>query len=106
MGHRKSRFNALTFLFSALAGRWDKSKSRNERSDRFHLAGFGADIRGAVSLVAVRHVVVQVEGKLGYINMPDIKTTLNNKPDKASQDFVYGEVDLGIGYTFNTRKYN
>jgi hypothetical protein len=78
----------------------------NERSDRFHLAGFGADIRGAVSLIAVRHVVVQVEGKLGYINMPDIKTTLNNKPDKASQDFVYGEVDLGIGYTFNTKKYN
>lgn len=75
----------------------------NERSDRFHLAGFGADIRGAISLVAIRHVVVQVEGKLGYINMPDIKTTLNNKPDKASQDFVYGEVDFGIGYTFNTK---
>jgi hypothetical protein len=38
--------------------------------------------------------------------MPDIKTTLNNKPDKASQDFVYGELDFGIGYTFNTKKYN
>ncbi|MDR2238715.1 MAG: hypothetical protein LBE92_21590 [Chryseobacterium sp.] len=78
----------------------------NERSDRFHLAGFGVDARTALSLVAWRHIVVQVEGKFGYINMPDIKTTLNNKPDKASQDFVYGEVDFGIGYTFNTRKYN
>ncbi|WP_053073325.1 hypothetical protein [Chryseobacterium sp. FH2] len=78
----------------------------NERSDRFHLAGFGADVRTALSIVALKHIVVQVEGKFGYINMPDIKTTLNNKPDKASQDFVYGEVDFGIGYTFNTRKYN
>lgn len=78
----------------------------NERSDRFHLAGFGTDIRAAVSLVAWRHVVLQLEGKYGYINMPDIKSTLNNKPDKASQDFTYGEVDFGIGYTFNTKKYN
>lgn len=78
----------------------------NERSDRFHLAGFGADVRVAVSLITWRHVVFQLEGKYGYINMPDIKTTLNNKPDKASQDFTYGEVDFGIGYTFNTRKHN
>ncbi|WP_419868763.1 hypothetical protein [Chryseobacterium sp. CT-SW4] len=76
----------------------------NERSDRFHLAGFGLDARAAVSMVLWKHVVIQVEGKYGYINMPDVKTTLNNKPDKASQDFVYGEIDFGIGYTFNTRK--
>lgn len=78
----------------------------NERSDRFHLAGFGLDARAAVSVVALRHIVLQAEGKLGYINMPDIKTTLNNKPDKASQDFVYAQFNFGIGYTFNTKKYN
>lgn len=76
----------------------------NERSDRFHLAGFGTDVRTAVSIGILRHIVLQAEGKYGYINMPDIKTTLNNKPDKASQDFVYGEFDFGIGYTFNTRR--
>ena len=76
----------------------------NERSDRFHLAGFGLDFRTMFSLVLWQHVVVQVEGKYGYINMPDIKTTLNNKPDKASQDFVYGQVNFGIGYTFHTKK--
>jgi hypothetical protein len=27
--------------------------------------------------------MLRVEGKAGYINMWDIKTTLNNKPDKA-----------------------
>ncbi|WP_396124917.1 hypothetical protein [Chryseobacterium foetidum] len=78
----------------------------NERSDRFHLAGFGTDIRAAVSVVAIKHIVLQAEGKLGYINMPDIKTTLNNKSDKASQDFVYAQFNFGIGYTFNTKKYN
>lgn len=78
----------------------------NQRSDRFHLAGFGLDARTAMSLIVWRHVVVQLEGKFGYINMPDIKTTLNNKPDKALQDFVFGEVTFGIGYTFNTKKYN
>lgn len=78
----------------------------NERSDRFHLAGFGTDVRAALSIVAIRHIVIQAEGKLGYINMPDIKTTLNNKPDKASQDFVYAQFNFGIGYTFNTKKNN
>ncbi|WP_080778050.1 hypothetical protein [Chryseobacterium phocaeense] len=78
----------------------------NERSDRFHLAGFGTDIRAAVNLILISHIVLQAEGKLGYINMPDIKTTLNNKPDKASQDFVYAQFNFGIGYTFNTKKYN
>ena len=75
-----------------------------ERSDRFHLAGFGLDARTALSFVVWRHIVGQVEGKFGYINLPDVKTTLNNKPDKASQDFIYGQVDFGIGYTFNTRR--
>jgi hypothetical protein len=49
--------------------------------------------------------MLRLEGKAGYINMWDIKTTLNNKPDKARQDFVFGQVLGGIGYTFNTKKY-
>lgn len=76
----------------------------NERSDRFHIAGFGADLRASVNAVFWKHLMARVEVKGGYINMPDIKTTLNNKPDKASQDFVFGQVLAGIGYTFNTKK--
>jgi len=77
----------------------------NERSDRFHVAGFGLDARTNINFVFWNHIMVRVEGKFGYINMPDIKTTLNNKPDKASQDFVFYQINFGIGYTFNTRKY-
>ncbi|AZB24779.1 hypothetical protein EG339_09315 [Chryseobacterium bernardetii] len=77
----------------------------NERSDRFHVAGMGTDVRASLNLVLWNHVMVRVEGKAGYINMWDIKTTLNNKPDKAQQDFVFGQLMAGIGYTFNTKKY-
>lgn len=77
---------------------------QNERSDRFHLAGFGLDARSSINLVLWKHLLVRLEGKAGYINIPDIKTTLNNKPDKASQDFLFGQINLGIGYTFNVKK--
>lgn len=75
-----------------------------ERSDRFHLAGFGLDARTNLNLVVWNHLLIRLEGKVGYINMPDIKTTLNNKPDKASQDFAFGQINIGIGYTFNLKK--
>lgn len=78
----------------------------NERSDRFHVAGMGTDLRSSLNLVFWNHWMIRAEAKAGYINMWDIKTTLNNKPDKARQDFVFGQVLAGIGYTFNTKKYN
>ena len=76
----------------------------NERSDRFHFAGFGADVRANINAVFWNHWMARVEAKFGYINMPDIKTTLNNKPDKAQQDFVFGQINFGIGYLFQTKK--
>lgn len=78
----------------------------NERSDRYHVAGFGLDARTNINFVFWKHLMARVEGKFGYINMPDIKTTLNNHPDKASQDFVFYQVNFGVGYTFNTKKNN
>ncbi len=78
----------------------------NERSDRYHIAGFGLDARSSINLVFWNHWMARVEGKFGYINMPDIKTTLNNKPDKASQDFVFYQVNFGVGYIFNRKLKN
>lgn len=76
----------------------------NERSDRFHVAGIGTDARTSLNLVLWKHIMARIEAKAGYINMWDVKTTLNNKPDKAQQDFAFGQIMGGIGYTFNTRK--
>lgn len=78
----------------------------NERSDRYHVAGFGLDARSSINFIFWNHIMARVEGKFGYINMPDIKTTLNNKPDKASQDFVFYQVNFGIGYVFNRKLKN
>ena len=76
----------------------------NERSDRFHVAGFGLDARASLNFVFWKHLMARVEAKYGYINMPDVKTTLNDRPDKAQQDFVFGQVNFGVGYIFQTRK--
>ena len=75
----------------------------NERSDRFHVAGFGADVRTNINFIFWKRLMARVEAKFGYINMPDVKTTLNNKPDKASHDFVFGQINLGVGYVFNIK---
>ena len=75
----------------------------NERSDRFHVAGFGADVRTNINFIFWKRLMARVEAKFGYINMPDVKTTLNNKPDKASHDFVFGQINFGVGYVFNIK---
>lgn len=74
----------------------------NERSDRFHIAGFGADARTNLNLIFWKHLHLRAEFKVGYVNMPDIKTTLNNKPDKASQQFGFMQFNFGVSYFFQT----
>jgi len=59
----------------------------NERSDRFHLAGFGADLRTALSVVMWKHVVAHVEGKYGYINMSDIKNDSQRQAGQSHAGF-------------------
>ena len=39
----------------------------NERSDRYHLAGFGLDARTSINAVFWNHWMARVEGKFGYI---------------------------------------
>lgn len=74
----------------------------NKRSDRFHIAGFAFDARTNLNLVFWKHIMLRAELKPGFIYMPDIMTTLHNKPDKASQQFAFIELNFGIGYAFQT----
>lgn len=76
----------------------------NERSDRYHIAGLGIDARTNINFIFWNHWMARVEAKAGYINMWDIKTTLNNSPDKAKQNFGFAQINFGIGYTFSTKK--
>lgn len=107
--YNRDNFDIVWSYGGGLGAMFPKSNVKlfgNERSDRFHVAGFGLDGRTSLNFVFWKHVVARVEAKAGYINMFDIKTTLNDKPDKAIQDFVFGQVNFGIGYTFNTKKFN
>ena len=105
--YRKENLEILWSYGGGLGLMFPKSNVKifgNERSDRFHVAGFGADVRTNINFVLWKRLMARVEGKFGYINMPDVKTTLNNKPDKASHDFVFGQINFGIGYVFNIKK--
>lgn len=105
----KEKFNLIWSYGLGAGFMFPKSNVKlfgNERSDRFHVAGMGTDARTSINAIFWKHWMVRVEAKFGYINMWDIKTTLNNHPDKARQDFVFGQVLAGIGYTFQTKKKN
>lgn len=105
----KKNFDILWSYGAGIGVLFPKSNVKlfdNERSDRFHVAGFGLDARTNINFIFWDRIMARVEGKFGYINMPDIKTTLNNKPDKASQDFVFYQVNFGVGYMFGGRKKN
>lgn len=72
----------------------------NERYDEFHLAGFGLGITGALQINFYEHFYIQFEAKGGYIDMPDIRTTMY-KSDKASQHFYFAQFNGVIGVNFN-----
>lgn len=73
-----------------------------ERHDDFHLAGFGLGAVTGFNITIWDHFFVQSEYKLGYINMPDIRTT-NDKVDKASQDFFFSQLNIVFGYSFRLK---
>jgi len=74
-----------------------------EQHDDFHLAGFGLNAKVGLDLTFFNHFFVRHEAKVGYINMPDIRTT-PEKGDKASQQFGFFERTLLIGGSFKIGK--
>lgn len=89
----------------ALIPKTDATLMGKEESDHFHLAGFGLDARTGLNVVLWNHIVAKADIKYGYINLPSVRTTVENvKVDKATQDFTFCELVFGIGYTFNTKK--
>ena len=64
--------------------------------DEFHLAGFGINIKTGLNLSIGKYFFIQTEGKLGYINMPDIRIT-KFSDEKASQQFTFAEYTILAG---------
>lgn len=79
--------------------RTDTSLLGKERYDNFHLSGWGVSAGVGLNITFLKHFYIQSDYKIGYINMPDIKTSLSSK-DVASQNFYFFENNILIGGKF------
>ncbi|MBB3699279.1 hypothetical protein KMW28_25835 [Flammeovirga yaeyamensis] len=70
-----------------------------ERNDTFHLSGYGLDVNVGLNLLFFDYVFIQGDLKLGFVHMPDIRST-TNKNDKAEQHFFYNQQAIQIGGRF------
>lgn len=70
------------------------------RNDEFHLAGMGTDIKIGIEILFWKYFFLRYEGKLGYINMPDIVTRKASIEDRASQEFFFAAMDGMFGFNF------
>lgn len=75
----------------------------NDRSDAYHLSGFGLNGVLGININFFKHFFIQPEIKGGYVNMPDVKTTKFDK-DKASQSFLFFQRNVVIGAVFKLGK--
>lgn len=71
----------------------------NERHDDFHLSGYGVSAGFGLNITFLKHFFIQADVKAGYINMSDIKTSLNPL-DSASQSFLFVQNNILIGGRF------
>ena len=98
-----------TFLFGGGLGvllpKTNTTLLANPRYDAFHLAGYGVDGVMSLQLNFFKYFFVQGEAKMGFIHMPDIRTTMNAS-DRASQMFLYNQFNINFGLQFSLFKYS
>ena len=70
-----------------------------ERYYDFHIAGFVTSVKAGLNITFFKYFYVQGELKGGYINMNDIRTTIN-PDDRASQDFLFFQKIIMLGGIF------
>lgn len=92
-----------TFLFGGGAGmmlpKTNTTLLNNPRYDEFHIAGYGLDGLASIQLNFFKYFFIQGESKIGFIHMPDIRTTIHAS-DKASQMFIYNQFNVNFGLQF------
>ena len=70
-----------------------------ERHDDFHLSGWGISAGAGLNITFLKHFFIQADYKIGYIDMPSIRTTLSPS-DTASQNFFFFENTFLFGGRF------
>lgn len=102
--YKKIKINATEGIDAGiLLPRTDVTLLNNARNDKFHLAGFGVSAAAALNIQIYEHFFIQTELKGGFINMPDIRTTMH-KSDKASQHFFFNQFNVVLGSYIKNRK--
>lgn len=86
-----------------LLPRTDATLLAYQRNDEFHLAGYGASILASLNATFYKYFFIQAELKGGYINMPDIRTTMS-EVDNAKQHFFFTQTNILFGFNLNTKK--
>ncbi len=74
-----------------------------ERYDDFHVSGYGVSAKVGLNLTFFKYFFLQSDFKIGYINMDDIRITLNEE-DSASQNFTFFERTIMFGARFQLIK--
>lgn len=101
MNHKDFQLN-LTEGFGAgiLYPRTNAKLFNQERSDLFHVSGWGISAGIGLNLTFFKHFFIQSDLKYGYIKMPDIRTTESTE-DSASQSFTFLQRTIVFGGKFN-----
>ena len=70
-----------------------------ERHDDYHISGYGLSAGLGLNITFLKHFFIQADLKGGYINMPNLKTSLS-AADSASQSFYFLQNNILIGGKF------
>ncbi len=87
-----------------LMPRTDVKLLNYERNDEFHVAGFGLNSKIGIQAVFFKHLVIKIENKYGYINMPDVNLHKKGITGNAKQAFFFTALDGMIGGSFSLNK--
>jgi hypothetical protein len=75
-----------------------------ERSDQFHISGFGLSLKAGIQATLFKHLVIKLENKNGYINMPDLILHKKGIAGRGKQAFFFAALDGMVGYSFSFHK--
>ena len=98
------RLNVDGFLGGSAGFMYPKTNTtllNTSRYDEFHLSGYGMALESGLRAIVRGRYFVHSEGKLGYINMPDVRTTAS-EADKAEHSFFFYQVNFGIGFIIHS----
>ncbi len=75
-----------------------------EISDRFHVSGFGIALKAGIQAIFFKRLIIKLENKYGYINMPDIVLHKKGTAGQGKQAFFFTEFVGMVGYSFSFNK--